>query len=97
MPWANVAERGRGQAGRSGDGVAPGESGPQGPPATTSTGYIPRLTASPATPLVPPAITPPVNGDQPEEAHPPPSGTDDLGQPSLGRRDELRRPRCAVS
>ena len=39
--WANVAERGRGQAGRSGDGDAPGESGPQGPPATTHTGTAP--------------------------------------------------------
>lgn len=39
--WANVAERGRGQAGRSGDGDAPGEPGPQGPPATTHTGTAP--------------------------------------------------------
>ena len=43
MSWANVAERGRGQAGRSGDGVAPGESGPQGPPATTTLGDRFRL------------------------------------------------------
>lgn len=39
--WANVAERGRGQAGRFGRGDAPGESGPQGPPATTHTGTAP--------------------------------------------------------
>lgn len=39
--WANVAERGRGQAGRFGRGDAPGESGPQGPPATTHTGTPP--------------------------------------------------------
>ena len=39
--WANVAERGRGQAGRFGRGDAPGESGPQGPPATTHTGATP--------------------------------------------------------
>ena len=39
--WANVAERGRGQAGRFGRGDAPGESGPQGPPATTHTGAAP--------------------------------------------------------
>ena len=52
MPWANVAERGRGQAGRFGRGDAPGESGPQGPPATTHTGATLYATATTTMPSI---------------------------------------------
>lgn len=50
--WANVAERGRGQAGRFGRGDAPGESGPQGPSATTHTGatHMPQPRRPPRAP-----------------------------------------------